>query len=116
MQRAFQPIESFGAVNPKRGDPLQFRHDALSCRPSLNQSPTRVAPSASSGTTCQQVTELEEIQHNSIPAVRESMPDLGRVDREESCLNKRSEASTHVRRYRYNRDEVELLADHGPET
>jgi 8-oxo-dGTP pyrophosphatase MutT (NUDIX family) len=43
------------------------------------------------------------------------MPDLGREVKEELGLDKRSEVPTHVRRYRDNRDEVEVLADHGTE-
>jgi 8-oxo-dGTP pyrophosphatase MutT (NUDIX family) len=43
------------------------------------------------------------------------MPDPGREVKEELGLDKRSEVPTHVRRYRDNRDEVELLADHGTE-
>jgi len=35
--------------------------------------------------------------------------------KDELGLDKRSEVSTHVRRYRDNRDEVEWLAEHGPE-
>lgn len=35
--------------------------------------------------------------------------------KEQLGLDKRSEVSTQVRRYRDNRDEVELLADHGAE-
>ena len=78
MQRAFQPIESIEAASSKQGDPLQLCQDALSCCPCLKQSPTRVAPRASSGTTCQQVTEFGEIQHYSLPAVWGSMPDPDR--------------------------------------
>jgi len=35
--------------------------------------------------------------------------------KDELGLDNRSEVSTHVRRYRNNRDEVDWLADHGPE-
>ena len=70
MQRAFQHIELIGAASPKQGDPVQFRQDALSCRPLLNQTPAIMAPGASSGTMCQQVTELEGAQYDSMLTVR----------------------------------------------
>jgi len=70
MQRAFQHIESIGAASPTQGDHVQSRQDAPSCRPLLNQTPAIVAPGASSGTMCQQVTEVGGVQHDSMPTVR----------------------------------------------
>jgi hypothetical protein len=44
------------------------------------------------------------------------MPDHSQEVKDELGLGNRSEVSTHVLRYRYHRDEVELLIDYGTET
>ena len=61
MHRAFQLIESIEAASPNQGDPLQLRHDAMSCRPFSNDDKAEDEETADEDVTAESSTTHQPV-------------------------------------------------------